>query len=533
MTVAISTAALGAAFVVSGPAAAATAAASHASTASAPTYGATWTVDTAANSITEYAPSASGAATPVATVSGPDTGLSGPAGVAVGPTGTVYVANTLANSITVYDAGSNGDATPAATISGPRTGLDGPSSIAIGSGQLWVTDPADNLVEAFDANNNGDAPPAETLHGWRTALHHPVAVAVDNEIGLVSVLNTPTSGQPSVTSYLSFTSFPVQFGNVAPFGKATGGPGTLLAAPTALAVVGSDGEVWVTDGSTHSAVELAVFGDAGLLVLGRIKGAATGLSDPTGIALDALGQPVISDSATHEVQVFAANAHGNTTPIRTITGVGSDAGSPAAVAVSGAPPGAPTEVHARVHGDQASVHWKAPASTGGGVAGYELAMIVVQRHGIGIISSDSSLGGLSTKTSATMRHLPTNGRIRILVFAVNEFGVSASGRSNRIRAFARPGAPTGVVAVAAADAMSVGWSPPAQSGGTPIKRYRVEYGTCTPGEQGCHYRSATVPGGRHHVRINGLAPSRTYHVRVLAQSRIGTGRPSKAITVST
>jgi hypothetical protein len=536
LTIAISTAALGAALVVSAPAAAATATVSRPATASAVAYGSTWTVDTAADSITGYAPSASGAATPVATISGPDTGLSGPAGVAVGPTGTVYAVNTANDSITAYAAGSNGDAAPSATISGPSTGLDGPSSIAIGSGQLWVTDPASNVVEAFDTSDQGNALPAETIHGWRTKLHHPTAVAVDNGLGQVTVLNQPSGGTPSLTSYVPFFRLPIEFGNIAPIANATGGLGTPLLAPTALAASSLDGSVWVTDSSTHSAQELALFGP-NIFVLGRIKGADTGLADPTGVAVDALGRPIVAEASTHSVLVFAANAHGDASPTSTITSVGSDAGSPAAVAVSGAPPSPPAAVQAHVHGDRATVHWTAPATTGGGVAGYELEMIVVTRNGFGLITSEGASGssgpGLSTKTSATLGHLPTKGRIRFAVAAINNFGFSQSALSNPIRAFARPSAPTDVVALGAAGTMTVGWHPPAQAGGKPITHYRVEYGTCTPGATGCHYRSVTVRESTHHVRIDGLAVSRTYFVRVLAQSRIGIGKPSTPVKVRT
>jgi hypothetical protein len=536
MTVALSTAALGAAFVVSAPAATATAAVSHPATASAASYGSTWTADAAGNSITEYAPSATGAATPVATISGPDTGLSGPAGVAVGPTGTVYVVNTLANSITAYDSGSNGDAAPSATISGPSTGLDAPSSISLGSGQLWVTDPASNLVEAFDAGANADALPAETIHGWRTKLHHPTAVAVDNELGEVDVLNLPPSGPPSLATY--FAAVPARFGNIAPIGQATGGPGTALVAPTGVAVDGLGGVAWVTDASTHSVSAVFITGGPGpgIVVLSRIKGSATGLVNPTGVTLDALGRVVVSDSASHSVRVFAANAHGNSRPIHTVTGVGPDSGSPSAIAVSGASPSAPTSVHAQVHGDRATVHWTAPATTGGGIEGYVIAVIQAGPGGYGFsfafISGPGGLG-LSTKTSGTVGHLATGRKIRFAVIAINNFGFSPFGESNKVVAFAPPGPPTDLIAVATSGAMTVGWHPPAESGGKPITRYRVEYGTCTPGAKGCRYRSLTVPGGTHQVRIKGLAASRTYHVRVLAQSRIGRSKPSQPVKVRT
>ena len=60
---------------------------------------------------------------------GASTGLNGPTGIALDAAGNLYVANTLGNSITVYAPGASGDAAPVATISGGHTGLNGPIGI--------------------------------------------------------------------------------------------------------------------------------------------------------------------------------------------------------------------------------------------------------------------------------------------------------------------------------------------------------------------------------------------------------------------
>ncbi|MDP9018004.1 MAG: hypothetical protein M3N19_06775 [Candidatus Eremiobacteraeota bacterium] len=45
--------------------------------------------------------------------------------------GTIYVANGVNNSITEYATGANGNVAPIRTISGANTGLSGPAGVSI------------------------------------------------------------------------------------------------------------------------------------------------------------------------------------------------------------------------------------------------------------------------------------------------------------------------------------------------------------------------------------------------------------------
>src|SRR5437870_6249497 len=132
-------------------------------------------------SITVYAAGASGNAPPTATIAGGNTGLNFPAGIALDGAGNIYVANANFNfssgSITVYAAGANGDATPTATITGGNTGLSAPFGIALdGAGNIYVTNLGSNNVTVYAAGANGNATPAATSVG---GVSGPRGIAVD------------------------------------------------------------------------------------------------------------------------------------------------------------------------------------------------------------------------------------------------------------------------------------------------------------------------------------------------------------------
>ncbi len=137
------------------------------------------------SSVTEYAPDANGNVAPIATITGPNTMLNGPEGLAVNG-GRLYVAND-SNVVTEYTlplpAGTTNLA-PVATISGANTGLASPIGIAFdASGDLFVVNlvaqnsPAPTVTE-YGPGASGDATPIATITGPATTLNNPQFVYI-------------------------------------------------------------------------------------------------------------------------------------------------------------------------------------------------------------------------------------------------------------------------------------------------------------------------------------------------------------------
>jgi hypothetical protein len=83
--------------------------------------------------------------------------------------------------------------------------------------------------------------------------------------------------------------------------------------------------------------------------------------------------------------------------------------------------------------------------------------------------------------------------------------------------------------------IQVFWGMPNHDGAERVKSYRLEYATCVPGAKGCAFHTRAVRpqifGGTDTLRH--LAPKTTYHIRVIAKTKLGLGKPSKAVTATT
>jgi hypothetical protein len=186
-----------------------------------------------------------------------------------------YVADIKGNTtsfgtVIVYPITANGNYNPGTNIIvGPSTGVLSPTGIALDStSNIYVTNLGNSSVTVYAAGSAGNVAPMATISGANTGLLNPTGIALDsaNRIYVANGLNTTT---PSVTVYAAGAN-----GNVAP--------------------------------------------------IATIAGSNTGLADPSGIAVDAVGRIYVgnenSPSFNGIVTVYAAGANGNVAPIRTIAG---------------------------------------------------------------------------------------------------------------------------------------------------------------------------------------------------------------------
>lgn len=146
-----------------------------------------WVSESSANAVKEYSPTASGAATPIASISGADTGLTSPQGLVFDSSGNLTVANAGTNgsdgTVTVYSAGQlTGDSVPVQTFS---SGLSEPLGVDRGTDQtLFVADVGDNAIAEYAP---GATTPSEVISGpIFTHLSVPVGVAATPPLSILT-----------------------------------------------------------------------------------------------------------------------------------------------------------------------------------------------------------------------------------------------------------------------------------------------------------------------------------------------------------
>ena len=276
-----------------------------------------------ANTVVVYASGSRGNVPPLATISGPRTGLDRPEAITVDSHGTIYVTNTH-NGVTIFAASSNGDVAPIGTISGSNTGLDGPAGIAVDAGgKIYVANIRGNCVTVYAAGSRGNVKPVETIIGKvkYPVWFEPHGIAVDTN-GRIYVLL-----QDAINVYSAGSN-----GGAAPIAVISV-PFTGFLTDIAL---DSSGKIYLTNavspsGSFRSQVFVysAVI-NGGASPVATIEGSKTGLDYPRGVAVDADGKIYVTNGG---ISVFSGDSKGNVKPITKITSNNTGLTQPYGVAV--------------------------------------------------------------------------------------------------------------------------------------------------------------------------------------------------------
>lgn len=229
------------------------------------------------STVTVYPASARGRARPMAIISGSNTGLNVPWGVALDSSGNIYVTNASGNSVTEYAAGANGNVSPLATISGSNTQLNMPSGIALDAGNnIYVSNYSSQTVEVFAAGANGNAMPSRTISGSNTKLDVPTGLTINGR-GNIYVASLGDHATPYSVNVFA----PDADGN---------------ATPTQY-----------------------------------IEGAQTKLNYPYGVALDSSGKIHVANEETNLVSTFGASANGDVRPGSRLRGRGTHVAAPVGI----------------------------------------------------------------------------------------------------------------------------------------------------------------------------------------------------------
>lgn len=357
---------------------------------------------------------------------------------------------------------------------------------------------AQSVLRMVHYDNSSDDPPPTRTISVETGLpgQPPTTESVTTEI-------TPVDDAPTIAAMT-----PVTYTNTAAADTFAGTTGT---------VPGTDPE---GDPITYSLVD----GVAGSTVIGGHTYDVSKAGTYGTLHLDSAtgAWAFVPDSAAIDAQLTSAEE--NFGIVATANGLTGSADLTVRVAVTPAPPAAPTGLAATPGDSAVDLSWDAPTWVGGSpVTGYRIEM----DSGAGYDTLFADTG--STVTTQRIMGL-TNGVTRSFrVYAINANGVSVASDVVTATPVALPGAPTDLVAVPGDGQAELTWAAPADDGGTPVTGYRIE--TSTDGstwtvvvaDTGSTATTATVSG-----LTNGVPTS----FRVSATNAVGTGAPSAPDTTT-
>jgi sugar lactone lactonase YvrE len=131
-------------------------------------------------SILEFAAGSNGNVSPIRDIHGQHTTMGWADGIAVDASGNMYVTEPDENAVAVFGRDADGDAVPSRYISGSDTHIFGPIGIAVDSSQLYVGSQAGEYIVSFPKNADGDIWPSGMAHNPWGRLQLPDGLAVDS-----------------------------------------------------------------------------------------------------------------------------------------------------------------------------------------------------------------------------------------------------------------------------------------------------------------------------------------------------------------
>ncbi len=270
----------------------------------------------ASNAILGFPSTAHGNTPPTVKIAGSKTQLDGPAGLAVAPSGKLYVANGGYHDsrILIFPSGANGNVAPQ-IIAGSNVPIASCEGLAVdSSGKLYVSDYINKAIYVFAAGASGNVAPIRTIAGSATKLVQPFGMSFD-AAGDLYVANSHTAQTP-VEEFA-----PGANGNVAPIATLGGSHTKMLGIfnmvldPKGRIIVQDGGSILVFGAGAHGNVKPKAV----------ISGPATKMIDVTSVGTDAQGNIYgtstdISHGAATSILVFASDAKGNAAPLRVLAG---------------------------------------------------------------------------------------------------------------------------------------------------------------------------------------------------------------------
>lgn len=455
-------------------------------------------------------------AAPSTAIVGSGTGLDGGSYLAAAPDGALWASE--GSALARFTPGANGNVAPTTIISGPHTGLsktDYIRGIAVAAdGTIWVT-VIDDTVEEFAADATGDATPLRVISGDHTDLDFPQGIAIDPDGSGVWVASG-TASDDALWKYALTAN-----GNVAPIAEITGTK-TTIDSTEALAINGS-GALLVL--SSWRVLTFASGSTGNVAPVATLNPSSLG-SEPDGIAVDALGNVYVDDSANSSIEKFPPEPNGNVSPTGVVAGAETGLDGPHGIAVFAVAPSAPNHLTDRPANHSVTLSWKPPSVSGGAVLGY-------------LVERATSAAGPWTTLARTDRTTyansgTTNGRhYRYRVLAYNGIGISVPSATVTASSRTTPSRPRHVRAKPGRRSLRITWKSPSSNGGAAVTSYRVSYATCKVGHHGCRSKSKRASAHSRHLRLRHLKSHRRYYAEVVAINPAGAGKVSHRVSART